>query len=80
MFERWIPSRGQGYRRWGRRKRGYKKGNMESISRPNIQTGGAEAIGAKVYQVAMAILRDIGNDAKGRKINSRGTAEKNVDV
>ena len=37
--------------------------------------GGAEVIGAEVYQVATMILRDVGGDTKSRKINSRWAAE-----
>ena len=33
------------------------------------------AIGARIYKVALIILRDVGNDSNGRKINSRGTSE-----
>ena len=36
---------------------------------------GAEEIGANIYQVAMVIQRGLGDDTKGRKINSRGIAE-----
>ena len=36
---------------------------------------GAEEIGANIYQVAMVIQRGLGDDTKGRKINSRGTTE-----
>ena len=36
---------------------------------------GVGEIGTKIYQTAVVILRDIGNDSMGRKINSRGTTE-----
>ena len=51
-------------------RRGYRK--LLSSKRPDWR---AEVIGDKVYQVTMAILGDLGNDTKGRKINSRGTTE-----
>ena len=35
----------------------------------------SKVTGSEICQVAMMILRDIGNDAKGRRLNSRGTAE-----
>ena len=36
---------------------------------------GAKVSGPKIYQVAMMILRDLGDEANGRKINSRGTSD-----
>ena len=41
---------------------------------------GAGAIGGGSYQVAMAILRDIGNDTEWRTLNSRGPKRVNVDL
>ena len=51
-------------------------GKRLSANRPNWRVGG---IGANIYQVESMIMRDIGNDTQGRKINSRRTAWGNAD-
>ena len=40
----------------------------------------AKVIGAKIYQFAMIVLRALGNESNGRKINSRGGAEEECGV
>ena len=39
----------------------------------------AGAIGKQIYQFSLIVLRDIGNEPHGRKINSSGTAERGSD-
>ena len=52
--------------------RGGKRDKNLDVKRPDWEVG---AIGPKIYQVAVVIMREIGHYSMGRKINRRGTAD-----